>query len=184
MAKKTGEKRRGVNMWSKEKYEKVFLYFNALEKNDMNVTQTAKELGIPPSTLENWVKDEVLLSKYKRNKGKIHAVVEKNKAERVVLLRDAQQYKDMAGNTFTKLIGRINEILDDDEKASKVKFYELIKGMEIIAPYLMDKQHIEGTVDPKSPLAGQSVLMQNIIMNMNKKLPQKTEDDENSENKV
>ena len=162
----------GAKRANDAKMSYIFRCLMVLESNGMNMNKTAKEIGLPYQTMRKW--RERYWDEYLKHKEKtiIQAYKEKEdreeiKAENVEILKSVEYYRDKVGFSFDLLLSRINDVLQDPERANKVKFQDLLRGAEILAPYLVDKQHIE----PVTQGTGHTTLLQTIIQNINRKMP-------------
>lgn len=85
-------------------------------------------------------------------------------------------YRNQIGTSFMFLINRLNEILLDKEKLANLPFRDILRGVEVLAPYLVEKKSAE--VDEREASMEtnpHSRLMKTIYAQMNKKIEIKSE---------
>jgi transposase-like protein len=146
--------------------ETIMRYLYVLEQNNMNVSVTAKELGLVRQTLNVWKQkywDLYLKEKY--------GIVEQAETIAAVKLATVEHFAEIRGIMTTALKLCLNhaiDILQDPEQIKKIRWSDLNKLIENLSQYTIDKPGMMGAEDPsKQANRDQPTFIQNIIKQLN-----------------
>jgi len=161
MAKKSKKPRkRKINNPTKEQ---VFSFLYVLEENDMNMTQTAKEIGVARNSMYRYKErywDEYVAQKPQITKNAVFARYEKEKMDPAL-----GEAKERTLALYFEAIEMAEKMLDLDDETQKRKMApkDVVNLINALAPYVTEKV---GIID-KDQQPGQTTFVQNIINHMN-----------------
>jgi predicted DNA-binding protein (UPF0251 family) len=145
-------------------------YMRLLEMNDMNKTQTARELGLHRNTFLRYYKR--YWEDYQTHKVMTMTDMEKVEAEKLVTIEGFNVIRNTISATLDLAIKRATEILNDEEKLNKLNARDLVQLINVLAPYVAEKRGILGAnnlPDKKNGLEQHTTFVQNIINELNVK---------------
>lgn len=145
--------------------EEIFRFLHLLEKNYMNQSQTAKDLGISLSSIKRY--KAKYWDVYVSRKEEIQHEVVKLAKDRMVLANELNDVRDEILIVFQIVLNEITARFSDPDQVKKIPFKLLIDAFREIAPYVAEKQGLMGIDTPNNPLSQHTSYVQNIINVMN-----------------
>jgi hypothetical protein len=146
--------------YSKATRREKLRYLKVLDQNGMNITLSAKQLGISRQTLYTYHKD--YWDEYTGIKSQVFddsATVSARKLEESVELSIIQ---GKISDTFDRIIGELDRRLQNPEEAKKIYTKDLIQAANVMVPYMAEKKILLGA-RANEQSGGTTMFVQNIV---------------------
>jgi transposase-like protein len=160
----------------------IMRYMKLLELNAMNISATAKEIGVSRQTIHKWKSE--YWNTYLLKKDEIKDQMRNIQAVKFSTVKEFDNLKEISTAALKLCLNKVIDILSDEDAIKKIKPHELAELIKAIAPYAAEKIGLSGTGLPaQTPGQQHTTFVQNIIEQMNiKKL--KALQDAEKQNKV
>jgi transposase len=146
----------------------ILRYMKLLELNAMNISATAKEIRVSRQTIHSWKTDywDIYLDK----KNEVEEQIQDITAVKLCTVKEFDNLKEIFTEGLKLTLGKIINILSDEEAVKKLKPSELAEFVKVMAPYAAEKVGLLGNELPsQTPLQQHNTFVQNIIQQMNVK---------------
>jgi len=155
------------NIKTTRKFNKAIIsrYLNLLEANEMNISKTAKEIGIDRGTLFRW--KSKYWNTYLNEKNEVKEQMQDITAVKLYTVKEFDNLKEIFTKGLKLTLSKIIDILSDEEALKKLKPSDLAEFIKVMAPYAAEKIGLAGTNPSQTPLQQHNTFVQNIIEQMN-----------------
>lgn len=166
-------------------YETILRYLSLLEENDMNYSQTAKDVKTSRQNIFRWKQkywEDYLIQKM-QVKEKVHEV----QAIKLSTVEEFNEIKNELSDLMRLSIQKTREILDNPVKFKRMtaQLNNLTQLIKVTAPYCAERVGALGIENTNDTIAqNHTTFIQNIIEKMNIKNYKKLKESDNTENKI
>lgn len=145
-------------------------YLRVLESNNMNKSETARQLGISRHTLTRYVGKH--WDEYCDIKDTVYDDSLTVQAKKMLLSADLDKVRIDLLYSFRLAMNVLHERMDNKEDKSKFSNRDLIQYINALAPYLAEKQNLFGAKEvEEEPKQTRNTFIQNFIDQVNSYKP-------------
>lgn len=165
MKKKVRKSQRGLS--------EILRILSFLDDNDMNVSLTAREMGVARGSVVSYHKKH--WDEYQLNKSDIKKKKQEITLDRMQMSQDLEAIRNRVGKSFLSAMDIMDERMANPEEGDKVNNNQLIAHMTNLIPYLVEKQAMMGVVDVNkdNPMNNYTTFIQTFVSEMKINPPEK-----------